>query len=457
MRAYDIIEKKKNGVVLSRDEIYFFINGYVSGEIPDYQASAFLMAVCINGMTESETAFLTYAIRDSGEKIDFSRIKGVKADKHSTGGVGDKTSLIVAPVVASLGLKVAKMSGRGLGHTGGTIDKLESIEGFNCFLPLETFEKTVNETGLAIIGQSAELAPADKKLYALRDVTATIDSVPLIASSIMGKKLAVNDDCIVLDVKTGSGAFMKTLEKSEELARAMVNIGKTAGKKIAALITDMSAPLGRAVGNSLEVIEAIKVLNGETLCGSARTAGAVDFSGENAANGQPAPDDLTELCVSLAAKIYDLSENCGEVKAREKVICAIKSGSAKQKFKEMIKAQGGNENCVCDLSLFTPALYTAEVLSEKSGFLTKTDALCYGNAAFVLGAGRQKLGDGIDKTAGVYLNKKTGERVEKGEKIATLYSSVTSDFSAAKQLVLNGIEISETPPEKTKIVLSVID
>lgn len=455
MRAYDIIEKKKNGIVLSRDEIYFFINGYVSGEIPDYQASAFLMAVCINGMTEKETAFLTYAIRDSGEKIDFSRIKGIKADKHSTGGVGDKTSLIVAPVVASLGLKVAKMSGRGLGHTGGTIDKLESIEGFNCFIPLEKFEKTVNETGLAIIGQSADLAPADKKLYALRDVTATIDSVPLIASSIMGKKLAVNDDCIVLDVKTGSGAFMKTFEKSEELACAMVNIGKNAGKKIAALITDMSAPLGRAVGNSLEIIEAIKVLNGETLCGFNSRVSA-EVSGENTANGQQTFDDLTELCVSLAAKIYDLSENCGEIKAREKVVYAIKSGKAKQKFKEMIKAQGGNENCVCDLSLFTPALHSAEVLSDKSGFITETDALCYGNAAFVLGAGRQKLGDKIDKTAGVYLNKKIGERVEKGEKTATLYSSVTSDFSAAKKLVLNGIKISEKPPEKKKIVLSVI-
>lgn len=447
MRAYDIIEKKKNGFCLSREEIYYFINGYVSGEIPDYQAAAFLMAVCINGANESETAFLTYAIRDSGEKIDFSRIRGVKADKHSTGGVGDKTSLIVAPIVAALGLKVAKMSGRGLGHTGGTIDKLESIEGFNCSIPLDDFEKIVNETGIAVIGQTAELAPADKKLYALRDVTATIDSIPLIASSIMGKKLAVNDDCIVLDVKTGSGAFMKTLEKSEELARLMVKIGKCAGKKTAALITDMSAPLGRAVGNSIEVIEAIKVLNGETLCA---------FNGESGADRQKF-DDLTELCVSLAAKIYDLSENCGESVAREKAIYAIKSGKAKQKFRQMIKAQGGNENCADDISLFGTALYAGDVLSEKSGFITKTDALCYGNAACMLGAGRQRLGDETDKTAGVYLNKKIGEYVKKGEKVATLYSSVTNDFSAAKQLILSGIEVSENPPENKKTVLSVID
>lgn len=447
MRAYDIIEKKKNGFSLTEEEIYFFINGYVSGGIPDYQAAAFLMAVCINGMNESETAFLTYAIRDSGEKIDFSRISGVKADKHSTGGVGDKTSLIVAPIVAALGLKVAKMSGRGLGHTGGTIDKLESIEGFNCSLPLEEFEKIVNETGIAVIGQTAELAPADKKLYALRDVTATIDSIPLIASSIMGKKLAVNDDCIVLDVKTGSGAFMKTFEKSEELARAMVKIGKGAGKKISALITDMNAPLGRAVGNSIEVIEAIKVLNGETIRSFKDESNVVSHKF----------DDLTELCVSLAAKIYDLSENCGEKEATEKAIYAIGSGKAKQKLKQMIKAQGGNENCVDDVSLFTPATYTSEVLSEKSGFLTKTDALCYGNAALTLGAGRQKLGDEIDKTAGVYLNKKEGEYVRKGEKIATLYSSKTNDFSAAEKLILSGVEISENPPENKKTVLSVIN
>lgn len=460
MRVYDIIEKKKNGGELSREEIEFFVSGYVSGEIPDYQAAAFLMAVCINGMTQSETEFLTFAIRDSGEKVDFSLISGVKADKHSTGGVGDKTSLIVAPIAAALGLKVAKMSGRGLGHTGGTIDKLESISGFNCSLDFNDFQKAVNDAGLAIIGQSASLAPADKKLYALRDVTATIDSIPLIASSIMGKKLAVNDDCIVLDVKTGSGAFMKTLEKSEELARIMVKIGKSAGKKISAFITNMNAPLGRAVGNSLEVIEAIKVLNGETLKTNIEDGETLKNNIENAKwlNGAiEITDDLTELCVALAAKMYALSENCDYEVAKQKAICALKSGEAKQKFKKMIKLQGGTENCVEDISLFKPAKNKFEVLSPKSGYLTKTDALCYGNAAFALGAGRQKLGDEIDSGAGVYLNKKLGERVLKGEKIATLYSSKTSDFSIAENLILNGIEISKNPPEKTPIVLSVID
>ncbi|MBR0443302.1 MAG: thymidine phosphorylase, partial [Clostridia bacterium] len=284
MRAYDIIKKKRDGEILSDDEIRAFIQGYVRDEIADYQAAAFCMAVYFQGMNAAETTALTLAVRDSGDRLDFSRIHGIRVDKHSTGGVGDKTSLVIAPIVASLGVKVAKMSGRGLGHTGGTVDKLEAISGFRTQLATEEFERIVNEVGIAIVGQSAELAPADKKLYALRDVTATVDSIPLIASSIMGKKLAADDDCIVLDVKTGSGAFMKTLDESRELAKLMVEIGKRAGKKMLALITNMDRPLGYAIGNTLEVIEAIETLRGG------------------------GPEDLRELCVALAANMLYLAD-----------------------------------------------------------------------------------------------------------------------------------------------------
>lgn len=318
MRAYDIIKKKRDGFVLTDEEIRFFIGGYVSGEIPDYQAAALCMAIYFRGMTDEETASLTFAVRDSGEKLHFENINGLRVDKHSTGGVGDKTSLIVAPVVAALGVKVAKMSGRGLGHTGGTIDKLESIDGFKVDLPVAEFERIVNEIGIAIVGQNAELAPADKKLYALRDVTATVDSMPLIASSIMGKKLAADDDCIVLDVKTGSGSFMKTIEDSTTLARIMVNIGKRAGKKMLALITDMDIPLGRAIGNALEVKEAIEVLNGK------------------------GPKDLTEVCVALATNMLYLAERGSLEQCEKDVRRVLKDKTALGVLKKMVIAQGGN-------------------------------------------------------------------------------------------------------------------
>lgn len=432
MRMYDIIDEKKRGKELSEEEIRFFIDGYVNGNVPDYQAAALCMAICFNGMTARETAFLTFAIRDSGEKIAFPGISGVRVDKHSTGGVGDKTSLVVAPVVAALGVKVAKISGRGLGHTGGTIDKLESIRGMRCDLSKDELERIVNDNGIAIVGQNANLAPADKKLYALRDVTATVDSMPLIASSIMGKKLALDDHCIVLDVKCGRGAFMKTLEKSRELARLMVDIGKEAGRKMLALITDMDCPLGNAVGNSLEVIEAINTLSG---------------------NG---PEDFTELCVTLASHMLELAgygdyENC---KSRVKRVLA--DGSALEKFVDMTKGQGGDVGWIRDVDKFPKAKYSYAVTSPLNGFIRKIDAEECGAVSLMIGAGRNKIEDKIDYTAGLILHKKPGDKVKKGEIIATLYSSKVKDFGAAAEKMLLSVTIADTAPKKQPLVLEVI-
>ena len=429
MRMYDVIKKKRDGGELTDEEISFFVKGAADGSIPDYQISALCMAIYFRGMTVEETTALTFAVRDSGEKLDFSKIKGIRADKHSTGGVGDKTSLIVAPVVASLGLKVAKMSGRGLGHTGGTVDKLESIPDFRVTISTEEFEKIVNEVGVAIVGQTASLAPADKKLYAIRDVTATVDSMPLIAASIMGKKLAADDDCIVLDVKTGSGSFMKTQENSEKLARLMVDIGKRAGKKILALITDMDVPLGNAIGNSLEVKEAVETLKGK------------------------GPADLTEVCYALAADMLYLAGYGSEEHCLKLVKESIESGKAFDKFREMVAAQGGDVSVIDDTSKFPSAKYSAEVHADKSGYITKINTEGYGAASLILGAGRNKADEKIDYSAGIVLRKKTGDFVSNGDVIATLYSNDKGKFGEATERLSASTEIGDEKPKKEKLIL----
>ncbi|MBQ7224826.1 MAG: pyrimidine-nucleoside phosphorylase [Clostridia bacterium] len=433
MRAYDIIKKKRDGLALSQEEINYFIDGYVKGEIADYQASALCMAIYFRGMDGREITDLTLAMRDSGEVLDVKFGEGLRVDKHSTGGVGDKTSLVIAPIVASLGVTVAKMSGRGLGHTGGTVDKLESIEGFCVEMPVEKFESIVKKTGIAIVGQSATLAPADKKLYALRDVTATVDSIPLIASSIMSKKLAAGDDCIVLDVKTGSGSFMKSVDKSEELARCMVDIGKRAGKKIVALVTDMDVPLGFAIGNSLEVIEAIETLKG---------------------NG---PKDLVEICLSLSAYMLHLVGKGSVDECKKLAQKAIDDGSALIKFKEMVSAQGGDESWIDDTSLFPKAKFTREVKADEDGYIYSVNAEGYGESSLLLGAGRNTKEDKIDFCAGITLSKKRGDSVKKGEVIATLYTSNSSSLDKAEEKLLASTVISSARPQSNPIVYKVVE
>ena len=433
MRMYDIIQKKRDGGILTDAEIRWFVEGYVSGEIPDYQAAALCMAIYFRGMTAEETTELTLAIRDSGEVLDFSGIEGIRADKHSTGGVGDKTSLVVIPIVASLGIKAAKMSGRGLGHTGGTVDKLEAIEGFRTGLPIEEFEAIVNEVGCAIVGQSADLAPADKMLYALRDVTATVDSMPLIASSIMGKKLAADDDCIVLDVKTGSGAFMKTLEDSRALAELMVDIGKRAGKKITALITDMDIPLGNNIGNTLEVLEAIEILNG---------------------NGA---EDLKEICIALAANILFLADKGSLSECEELAKKAISDGSALATFAKMVKAQGGDEAWIYHPEKFPRATCSKTVFADREGFIARVDTEGYGTSALLLGAGRNTKEDVIDMTAGIRLLAKTGDFVKKGDPIAELFTSREETLAVAEKKLLASTFIESQKPEKKPLILDRVE
>jgi len=433
MRMYDIIRKKRDGGVLSDTEIQWFVSGYVSGEIPDYQAAALCMAIYYRGMDLNETCALTFAIRDSGDKLDLSDLEGLRVDKHSTGGVGDKTSLVVAPIVATLGITVAKMSGRGLGHTGGTIDKLESILGFQTDLGVERFKEIVRETGISIVGQSADLAPADKLLYALRDVTATVDSLPLIVSSIMGKKLAADDDCIVLDVKTGSGAFMKTREESRELAEWMVEIGKRAGKRMRALITDMDQPLGCAIGNSIEVKEAIETLRGE------------------------GPEDLTELCVALATHILVLADKGTESECEANVRRVIANGEALDTFAKMAEAQGGDPAWIYHPEHFPVAKYSKTVLAPRDGYITAIDAEGYGMASLVLGAGRSTKEDIIDPTAGVILHAKKGDFIKTGAPIATLYTETESRLDAAEERILEATHIGSDAPERTPLVLDVIE
>lgn len=432
MRMYDIIHKKRNGGELSEEEIRFFIEGYTDESIPDYQAAALCMAVYFRGMTPKETSILTLAMAESGDQIDLGGIEGFTVDKHSTGGVGDKTSLIVVPIVASCGGKVAKMSGRGLGHTGGTVDKLESIPGFRTELNPDDFIKQVNGIGLCIVGQTGELAPADKKLYALRDVTATVESIPLIASSIMSKKLAAGSKGIVLDVKTGSGAFMKTVEESENLAREMVAIGKSAGRSVTAVITNMDIPLGDSVGNSLEVIEAIKTLKGE---------------GES---------DLTEVCLTLAAQMLSMVTGEDEKTCYSMAKDAIDNGLAINKLREMISAQGGNANVVDDYSLFKQPKYTAEIFSERDGYIEHTDAEKIGIASVILGAGREKKGDPIDPSAGIVLKKKTGDYVKKGEPLAVFYTDDEGKIEGAKQEFLDAFTFGNERTQPQKLIYKII-
>ena len=431
MRIVDIIKKKRDGLKLNKEEIDFFINNYVSGNILDYQASALLMAIYFKGLDSEETLNLTLAIKNSGEKLDFSSIKGIRADKHSTGGVGDKTSLIVMPIVASLGIKVAKMSGRGLGHTGGTVDKLESIEGYNTELSNKQFISQVNDIGIAIVGQSKNLAPADKMLYALRDVTATVESLPLVVSSIMGKKLVADDDIILLDVKCGSGAICKTKKDSISLATNMVEIGKMAGKKTLAIITDMDKPLGNAIGNLLEVEEAVNVLNGK------------------------GPKDLTKLSIVLASNILYLAGK-GSIKDCELMVKnAIKNKTALNKFIELVKHQGGNYNMIANGS-FPKAKYCENVYTTKSGYIASVNTEEYGLASVLLGAGRNSKEDKIDALAGIVLNKKTGDYIEKGELLLTLYSS-KNDFILAKEKVLNATKICDKKPKNKPLIIGKVE
>lgn len=433
MRAVDIIRKKRDGGFLSAEEIRWFVSGITDGSIPDYQISAFCMAVYFRGMTFDETAELTFAIRDSGEIMKLPDIGGLRVDKHSTGGVGDKTSLIIAPVVASLGVKVAKMSGRGLGHTGGTVDKLESFAGFRTDLSRDEFVSAVRKTGIAIVGQSADLAPADKKLYALRDVTSTVESMPLIVSSIMGKKLAADDDCILLDVKTGSGSFMKTKKRSAELARIMVDIAKRSGKRARALITDMDKPLGNAIGNSLEVIEAIETLGGK------------------------GPADLTEICVVLASEMLSMSDRGTPDECRRKVEKVISDGSALATLAAMVKEQGGDPRWVYDTSLFPKAKYSVPVTAAEDGFIERTDTEGYGRAALILGAGRAAAEDPVDHAAGIILHKKTGDRVSPGDVIATLYTNRPETLEEASAVLTASTVTGPRRPASKPLVLDRIE
>ena len=400
MRMIDIIEKKRDGKSLTREEIEFFVNGYTRGEVPDYQASSLAMAIFFQDMNDEERAALTMSMVNSGEKIDLSDINGIKVDKHSTGGVGDTTTLVLAPLVAAVGVPVAKMSGRGLGHTGGTIDKLESVKGFNVEISEKDFIKLVNDNQVAVIGQSGNLTPADKKLYALRDVTGTVNSIPLIASSIMSKKIAAGADAIVLDVKTGSGAFMKTLDDAEALAHAMVRIGNNVGRNTMAIISDMSQPLGNAVGNALELKEAIATLKG---------------------NG---PKDLTELVLTLGSQMVVLAEQAESLdEARQMLVDAIKTGKALNKFKTFLSNQGGDDSIVDSPEKLPSAKYQVEFKAKKDGFITEIIANEIGVASMMLGAGRQTKEDVIDLGVGIVLNKKVGEHVEKGENILTIHTN----------------------------------
>ena len=430
MRMYDIILKKRNGNKLTKEEIDFFVKGVTDKTIENYHVSALMMAIYFQGMDEEETLNLTLAMTDSGEKMNLEKIHGIKVDKHSTGGVGDKTTLAVAPIVAACGVKVAKMSGRGLGHTGGTIDKLESIDGFETSVPPQKFFEIVNEHGICVAGQSMNLAPADKELYALRDVTATVENISLIASSIMSKKLASGSDCILLDVKVGSGAFMKTYEEAEKLAGEMVKIGKGAGRKTAAIITDMDKPLGNTVGNSIEVIEAIETLKG---------------------NG---PEDFTKLTKTLSVELLRMA---GVKEPEEKVEEVIKNGKALQKLADMVKAQGGDENFIYDTSLFPKAEFSREIKAEKDGYIYRMNAESVGITSAKLGAGREKKGDSIDFTAGIRLLKKTGDKVSVGETIAVMYTSSESKFDDAEKVFLASIEYSETEPERRELIFGKVE
>lgn len=428
MRVYDIIAKKRDGGELSREEIEAFVGGYAADEIPDYQMSALLMAICIRGMTPREISDLTLCMAHSGETVDLSSIPGIKVDKHSTGGVGDKTTLIAAPIAASLGVKVAKMSGRGLGHTGGTVDKMEAIPGMRTSLTREEFFEIVRKIGISVVGQSGNLVPADKKLYALRDVTATVESIPLIASSIMSKKIAAGSDCILLDVKTGSGAFMKTAEDSVKLAQTMVSIGESVGRRTIALITDMDRPLGRAIGNSLEIAEVCETLQGK------------------------GPDDLTKLSLDLAANMLFLAEKGTLAACRKMAWEAVQNGSAFEKLKEMAALQGGDTSVLDDPDRFEKAKVTRELKASRSGYLCGMDTHNFGTASVILRAGREKKGDAIDFSAGILLRKTVGDEVRSGDVIAELYSQAEEKCAAARELLEQSVLYGDNPPPAQPLV-----
>jgi pyrimidine-nucleoside phosphorylase len=429
---YDLIMKKRDGFVMTDEEIRYIVDGFVSGEIPDYQMSAFLMAVFYKGMNDEEILSLTTAMARSGDMVDLTPIEGVKVDKHSTGGVGDKTTLIVAPIVAANGVKVAKMSGRGLGHTGGTVDKLESIPGYRTDLNEHEFFEVVKKTGLSVIGQSGNLTPADKKMYALRDVTATVDSIPLIASSIMSKKIAAGSDCILLDVKVGSGAFMKKTEDAIRLAEVMVALGENAGRATRAMITDMDTPLGFAIGNSLEVIEAVNTLKGK------------------------GPEDLTHECIGLAANMMVLAGCGNEAECEALAKKVIEDGSALKRLIAMVDAQGGDSKVIEDTDNFAKAKYTYDVLSPSDGYITDMDAAGCGIASSVLGAGRETLESQIDYAAGIILHKKTGDQVHKGDVLATLYANDEGLFAASNARFLQAITIGENKKERNPLVYALV-
>ena len=434
MRMVDIIEKKKRGNKLSGEEISFFVRGYANGSIPDYQASALMMAIWFCGLDSEETLALTGEMANSGDRVDFSAIEGIKVDKHSTGGVADTTTLILAPLVAACGAPVVKMSGRGLGHTGGTLDKLESIPGFRVSLTVDEMIANVSRIGLAVAGQTADLAPADKAMYALRDVTATVDSMPLIASSIMSKKLASGADALVLDVKTGNGAFMREPESVGELARIMVDIGNRAGVKTRALITDMSQPLGAAVGNALEVREAIEVLK-----------------------GLHAQSDLRNVALELGANMLLLAGKCGDViRGRAMLEQAISDGSGLARLARMIAAQGGDARVVEDLSLLPQAAYTAQIRAARGGYVSQIETAEVGRAAGMLGAGRQNKQDAVDPAVGVVMNCRLGDRVETGGILCTVHYNREERFHEAEQALQNSIKIAGQKPAGVPLIYETI-
>lgn len=433
MRMYDIILKKRANLPLTDEEIRFVIDGYVKGEIPDYQVSALLMTIVFNGMNARELGTLTLAMAQSGNMVDLSNIDGITVDKHSTGGVGDKTTLIIAPLVAACGGKVAKMSGRGLGHTGGTIDKMESIPNLKVSLEQDAFINQVNKIGLAVIGQSEGLAPADKKLYALRDVTGTVDSIPLIASSVMSKKLASGAQAILLDVKVGSGAFMKNIEDARELAKAMVDIGKENGRSVKAILTDMDRPLGHAIGNALEIREVIDTLKGH------------------------GPEDLTHECIIMAAHMLVLSHMCDYETALNRVQQALDSGTALERLRLMVDAQGGDSRVIDDESILIIGQFTYDVIAPQDGYIIHMNTEQCGIASVMLGAGRTVKDGPIDYSAGIVMHKKTGDAVSMGERIATLYASDGSLFTNAAQTYLAAITIGNTAPKIVDTILDVVE
>jgi len=431
MRAYDIIKKKRDGQKLTQEEIHSIVMGFVDGSVPDYQMSAFLMAVFFNSMDEEETYWLTECMRTSGDVIDLKGIEGFTVDKHSTGGVGDKTTLVLGPVLAALGLKVVKMSGRGLGHTGGTIDKLEAIKGFSCELSTEDFIKNVNKVGVVVVGQTGNLVPADKKIYALRDVTATVDSIPLIAASIMSKKLAVANKGLVLDVKVGSGAFMKNLEDAKKLAELMVKIGKQAGRKVTAVLTNMDEPLGEMIGNACEVIEAIETLKNK------------------------GPESFTTLIKALAAEALALNTNLSHEEAEKKVCEVLQNGKAYEKLLEMVKVQGGDTSMIEDYSKL-PSAQSVDLKADKDGYISNIQCEEVGLAAMMLGAGRETKDSVIDMGVGLKLVKHVGDKVSAGDVIAELYVNTSKDNSKAIARLKSAIEIVPEKVTAQKLILGIV-